>query len=225
MSQYPGNGGRRNILPDARLLCAKRLNSGSTLEANVDPVVHLILPLLLLLAAKQDSRIVVPLSIFAIFPDFDSLLGPHRMVLHNLFVVVGIPLAFILIARFKKPSLVLPGAIIMFYLASHIVLDMSGVALLYPFYENAFFFVPHLTMTTAPSLSLDFFAEWGTKPLEQTTHYTMIGDLGFALVLMLALLIVINRRKLPGWISWEIGKAKQLLRGFFGLFKRKATIR
>jgi len=201
------------------------LNSGSTFEANVDPVVHLILPLLLLLVAKQDSRIVVPLSIFAIFPDFDSLLGPHRMVLHNLFVVVGIPLAFILIARVKKPSFVLPGAIIMFYLVSHIILDMSGVALFYPFSENAFFFVPHLAFMTAPSLSFDFFVEWGTRPLAQTDTYTMIGDLGFALILMLVLLMAINRRKLPGWISWEIEKAKQLLRGFFRLFGIKAANR
>lgn len=187
----------------------------------MDPVTHLILPLLLLLAAKQDSRIVVPLSVFALFPDLDSLLGPHRMVLHNLFVIVGIPLAFILIARVKKPSFVYPGVIIMFYLISHIVLDMSGVALLYPFYDNAFFFVPHLTFTTAPSLSLNFFVDWGTMPLTQSTQYSMIGDLGFALILMLFLLIVINRRKLPEWISWEIGKARQLLRGFFRLPHKK----
>jgi LexA-binding, inner membrane-associated putative hydrolase len=189
----------------------------------VDPVTHLILPLLLLLAAKQDSRIVVPLSLFAIFPDFDSLLGPHRMVLHNLFVIVGIPLAFILIARVKKPSFVYPGMIVMFYLVSHIILDMSGVALLYPFYENAFFFVPHLTFTTAPSLSLNFFVEWGTKPLLQTNTYSMIGDLGFALILMLILLIIIKRKELPGWIEWETRKAKQLVRGFIGLFSRRDT--
>jgi len=199
------------------------LNSGSTFETDVDPVVHLILPLLLLLAAKQDSRLVVPLSIFAILPDFDSLLGPHRMVLHNLFVVVGIPLAFILIARVKKPSFVLPGMIVMFYLVSHIILDMSGVALFYPFYENAFFFVPHLTLTTAPSFSFDFFVEWGTKPLEQSTHYTMIGDLGFACILMVVLLATINRKKLPGWISWEFSKIKQLLKGFVGLFRRHSA--
>lgn len=199
------------------------MNSGSTLEADVDPVVHLILPLLLLLAAKQDSRIVVPLSIFAILPDFDSLLGPHRMVLHNLFVIVVIPLAFILIARVKKPSFVLPGMIIMFYLISHIILDMSGVALLYPFYENAFFFIPHVTMTTAPSFSLDFYVEWGTRPLVQTDTYTMIGDLGFVLILMVALLAIINRKKLPGWIDWEIRRMKQLLNGFIGLFKRKGA--
>ena len=201
------------------------MNIGSTFEADVDPVVHLILPLLLLLAAKQDSRIVVPLSIFAIFPDFDSLLGPHRMVLHNLFVVVGIPLAFILIARVKKPSFVLPGAIIMFYLVSHIVLDMSGVALFYPFSENAFFFVPHLDFTTAPSLSLNFFVEWGTRPLVQSTEYSVIADLAFACILMLAFLAILKRKALPGLIRWEIEKAKQLLRGFLGLFGRKAAIR
>jgi len=216
-------GCRRIILADARLLGAKRLNSGSTFETDVDPVVHLILPLLLLLAAKQDSRLVVPLSIFAIFPDFDSLLGPHRMVLHNLFVIVGIPLAFILIARVKKPSFVLPGTIIMLYLISHIILDMSGVALFYPFYENAFFFVPHLDFTTAPALSLNFFVEWGTKPLVQSTEYTMIADLGFACILMVAFLAILKRKMLPGWIGWEIEKAKQLLRGFFRLFRRKAS--
>ena len=187
----------------------------------MDPVVHLILPLLLLLAAKQDSRIVVPLSLFAIFPDFDSLLGPHRMVFHNLFVVVGIPLAFILIARVKKPSFVYPGTIVMFYLVSHIMLDMSGVALLYPFYDSAFYFIPNVTMTTTPNLSLNFFVEWGTKPLTQTGTYSMIGDLGFALILMLVLLIIIKRKELPGWIDWEIRKAKQLVRGFIGLFNRK----
>ena len=194
-----------------------------SLEADVDPVVHLLLPMLLLLAAKVDSRIAVPLALFAIVPDFDSLLGPHRMVLHNLFFIVGIPLAFILIARAKKPSMVLPGAVVLFYLASHIVLDMSGVALLYPFYDQAFFLIPHVTMTTAPSFSLDFYTEWGMKPLEQSTHYTMIGDLGFALIIMVAVLAVIKRKELPAWIRWEIAKAKQLLAGFAQLFGKRSA--
>jgi len=198
------------------------LNISVSLEADVDPVVHLILPMLLLLAAKLDSRVVVPLAVFAIVPDLDSLFGPHRMVLHNLFVIVGIPLAFILIARVKKPSLILPGAVIMFYLVSHIVLDMSGVALLYPFYGEAFFFIPHVNLTTAPSLSFDVFAEWGTKPLEQTTHYTMIGDLGFALIIMVAVLVVMKRKELPAWLRWEIAKARQLLAGFARLFRRRS---
>jgi hypothetical protein len=199
------------------------LNISVSLEADVDPVVHLILPMLLLLAAKLDSRVVVPLAIFAIVPDLDSLLGPHRMVLHNLFVVVGVPLAFILITRVKRPALVMPGAVIMFYLISHIVLYMSGVALLYPFYGDAFFFIPHVGLTTAPSLSFDFFIEWGTKPLEQTTHYTMIGDLGFALIIMVAVLAVIKRKELPAWIRWEIAKARQLLAGFARLLRSRSS--
>lgn len=161
----------------------------------MDPASHLILPLLILLAARLDARLVVPLSIFAILPDLDSLLGPHRMVLHNVFIIVVIPLAFILIARWKRPSLVLPGLIVLFYLGSHILLDLGGVALLYPFYDGAFYFVPHLDFYTAPSIGFNFIVEWGVRTLEPTTYYTFVSSLGFTFVLFFAVMLVLFRKE------------------------------
>jgi hypothetical protein len=59
----------------------------------------------------------------------------------------------------------------------------------------------------------------------QSTEYSVIADLAFACILMLAFLAILKRKALPGLIRWEIEKAKQLLRGFLGLFGRKAAIR
>lgn len=177
---------------------------------SVDPVTHLMIPLLALLAAKQNVRAVVLLSVFAILPDFDSLLMPHRMVLHNVFVVVMIPLAFIVFARLRKPEYVMPGLILLFYLCSHVLLDLdSGVALFYPLDADAFKVSPVLEFYTAPSIHFAFYFDWGVFPLEQKSEYNLISGIAFAYLLFFGLLCFTHREGVRKYIrkAWTITKS------------------
>lgn len=196
------------------------MNRRYSFQNVVDPATHLVLPLLILLAARQSPRLVVPLSILAIFPDFDALFGIHRQFFHNIFFAVLLPLAFIIYARARKPSYVLPGLIALFYLASHLLLDLSGVALLYPVYDKAFYFIPVLLFQTIPSFAIDFHVEWGVKDLVDTGQYTLISELGFVYLFIFILLLIIFRKEMKGWFTrrqedakWLISKIKNLFAG------------
>lgn len=177
----------------------------------MDPATHLVLPMLILLAARQDPRLVIPLSFFAIFPDFDSVIGIHRGTFHNIFVVAIIPLIFIAWARVKRPNLVLPGLIVLFYLVSHAVLDLSGIALMYPIYEQAIYFRPAILFQTEPHLNFDFHLEYGVEELTQTADYTFISELGFTYIFLFVLLAVVFRKEVIGGVRQLAEYTKQLL--------------
>ena len=187
----------------------------------MDPATHLVLPMLILLAARQNPRYVVPLAVFALFPDLDSLSGGyHRLLFHNIFVAVLIPLAFILYAKARKPSLVLPFTIILFYMTSHLLLDFTGVALLYPFYDKAFYFEPTLYLYTMPEFRFDFIVEWGIKDITDVGEYQFITGLGFVYIFILILVLVIFRKEMKGWVMRRIEDLKWLFNKFKNAFKR-----
>lgn len=187
----------------------------------MDPATHLAIPLLILLAARMDPKLVVPLSFFAVFPDFDSLFGIHRQLFHNIFVTVLIPLAFLLYARARKPSLVLPTAIILFYLVSHVLLDLSGVALLYPFYDQAFYFVPNLYYYAQPAVHFDLVVEWGVRPLHDDYEYVFVSELGFVYLFVLASVLVIFRKEMKGWVVRRAEDAKWAWRKLLSFFGKR----
>lgn len=161
----------------------------------MDPATHLILPMLFLLSARINPRLAIPLSLFAIFPDFDSVFGIHRATLHNLFIVAIIPLIFVFWARFRKPELFLPGLVILFYLSSHILLDLGGVALFYPFFQDGIYLEPSIELHSGNALWFNLNVEYGTRPLVPTTDYVFVSELGFAYALLFALLAVIFRKE------------------------------
>jgi hypothetical protein len=199
------------------------LNISDTMGEHVDPVTHLVIPLLVLLVARQNPRLVVPLAFFAILPDFDSLLGPHRMVLHNVFVILLIPLAFIAFARLRRPDLLLPGMIVLFYLSSHLMLDLDGVALFYPLDETAYKFIPVLEFYTAPDVHFVFYFDWGAVPLEQKTQYNLLSQLSFAYLLFLVTIGTVYRKELKGWTKKSVDALKTIARKFKVLFRKKGA--
>jgi hypothetical protein len=109
---------------------------------------HIFIPVaILLLFSKKfnlDPREVITLSFFAVLPDTDSLffvfkLSPvplHRILLHNVFIVI-IPLLLFILVKNRRQMF----GIICFYLMSHLILDLftGGISLLYPVYDNIFF--------------------------------------------------------------------------------------
>jgi len=189
----------------------KRLNIGDTMAETVDPLTHLALPMLVLLAAGQDKRLVIPLAFFAILPDFDSFLTPHRVVLHNMFIVIILPLAFILIAKLRKPRFVLPGMLVLFYLSSHILLDLDGVAFFYPLSTSAFQIIPIFELHTAPGISFTFYFKWGEIPLPQVTDYNLLSSMSIALFVFFLLLGYVYRTEVRSWLRKTASRAKSMI--------------
>ncbi len=103
------------------------------LKGYMDTFAHIVIPLLVLLALRIDTRkalIVLPL---AVIPDLDLFLRAHRLLFHNVFVLVLLPLLFgYYIYHYHRKYF--PYAWIgIFYLSAHLILDLSeGIALLYP---------------------------------------------------------------------------------------------
>lgn len=184
----------------------------------MDPATHLILPLLILLAARQDPRLVIPLSFFAILPDLDSIVGIHRATLHNIFVILVIPLAFIFWAKLRKPQLLLPGLIVLFYLVSHAILDMNGISLLYPIYHEVLFLRPALNLQTDPEFDFDLVIDYGMEEPIASTEYVFISDLGFAYMLLFILLTAVFRKEIISGFRDFVGYAREMI---LKLMKRK----
>lgn len=109
---------------------------------------HIFIPVVILLLFSKklnlDPREVITLSFFAVLPDADSLffvfkLSPvplHRVLFHNVFIVI-IPLLLFILVKSRQQVF----GIICFYLTSHLILDLftGGISLFYPVYSNIFF--------------------------------------------------------------------------------------
>ncbi len=114
----------------------------------VEPVLHFILPIVILLAFKPniDKKLVFGLSILTIAPDFDFIIG-HR-VLHNIFFVFFLSILVYFLFRFlinlgsvrkekeNKNSFYLS----LYYLFFHMLLDMGrpGIPFFYPLSDRLF---------------------------------------------------------------------------------------
>src|SRR5512137_124815 len=99
----------------------------------MDPVMHVLLPLLILLALRIDTRKVLLFAPLAVLPDFDALFGLHRAVFHSFIPVIVIPTMLILYSKYRRPEWMLASLLVLFYMASHVALDLGGVAFLWPF--------------------------------------------------------------------------------------------
>lgn len=101
---------------------------------------HVFIPLVILLIFSEklgtDPKKAVALVFFAVLPDADAIILPHRAVFHNIFILV-IPLLLFILIRNRRDIL----GIICLFLASHLILDMfnGGISLLYPLSSNVFF--------------------------------------------------------------------------------------
>jgi membrane-bound metal-dependent hydrolase YbcI (DUF457 family) len=164
----------------------------------MDPFQHLLLPLMFLLAIRMDYRMAVVFAPLAVLPDFDALFGLHRALGHSFVPILVLPMAIILFARFKRPELLLPALIVQFYLASHVVLDLGGVAFLWPIVPEQFYFEPAVTFTADGGFSLGFHLDYGWRELPDMGTTSFLSDAGAALILLGALMTVVFRREAVG---------------------------
>ena len=161
----------------------------------MDTLLHIALPVLLLLALKMDTRTVVLLSPLTILPDFDAAFGLHRAAFHSFGLVLVFPLALIAYAKLKRPDWLAPALIVQFYLASHIVLDLGGVAFFWPVFRDQFFFDPEITFNLQGGINFAFHLDYGTRPLAEMGTTDFLSETGFALLFLGVLLAIVYRRE------------------------------
>jgi membrane-bound metal-dependent hydrolase YbcI (DUF457 family) len=161
----------------------------------MDPFQHLLLPLLFLLAVRMEYRKAIVFAPLAVLPDFDALFGLHRALGHSFVPILIVPMAIILYARFRRPEWLLAALIVQFYLASHVILDMGGVAFLWPVMPEQFYFEPAITFTADGGFNLGFSLDYGTRELTEMGTTSFLSDAGVALILLGVLMTVVFRRE------------------------------
>ncbi len=159
----------------------------------MDPVMHLMLPLLLLLALRLDTKTVVLLAPLAIVPDFDAAFNLHRAVFHSFIPIVVLPVGLILYSKLRRPEWMLGSLLAFFYLASHVVLDLGGVAFAWPFTSDMLYFDPEITFNLQGGINFGFHLEYGARPYQRMATTDFVSETGFALIFLGALLMVVFR--------------------------------
>lgn len=166
---------------------------------------HLALPALLLLAFRVQPRAVALTAPFALLPDLDSILAPHREVLHNFVVVLVIPLVFWAIGKRVQASWTPLVPLAIFYLASHILLDLSGVAFLWPLTSQGIVFEPSIVTSLTDGWKVALNVRWGLEEVPVFTEGEAVSTVAFELVLMGVVLSALAWRKVRAGLV-EIGK-------------------
>lgn len=183
------------------------------LAGAMDPVLHLALPLLFLLALRVETRMAVLLAPLAIIPDFDAAFGLHRAAFHNFILVILVPVALMAYSKMRRPEW-LPWAVVaQFYLASHIVLDLGGVAFAWPIVKDQLYFDPEIKFNLQGGVNFEFHFDYGLQRLAPMQETDFLSETGFALIFLAVLMAVIFRKEALASFRrlWEIVK---------GLFSR-----
>ena len=161
----------------------------------MDPVMHLLLPLLMLLALRIETRAVILLAPLTILPDFDAFFGLHRAVFHSFIPVLVIPIMLILYSRFKRPEWMLPALVVQFYMVSHVALDLGGVAFLWPFTTDMFYIDPELKFNMQGGLNFEWHFEAGIRDYQEMVETDFIAESTFGLLALVVIAAVVYRRE------------------------------
>jgi hypothetical protein len=172
----------------------------------MEPLVHLIIPTLVLLAffprLKKEIIFLAPLSII---PDTDILLG-KRLIFHNiffaLFVVLVVFLTSTIIFRNKKKNLpYLLTLIAFFFLFTHLLLDIwgPGIALFYPFEKKLYSFDFNIYMSPATKI-ISYELNFKTNPVseaskDQKSPFFSMVSVSLLVMLFLSSIFILFLRK------------------------------
>lgn len=179
-------------------------------------MMHLLLPLLFLLALRVDTRRAVLLAPLAVLPDLDALFGLHRALGHSFIPILVAPMALLAYSRLKRPEWMPAALMVQFYLASHVVLDLGGVAFLWPVVGDQFYLELGVTFTASDGYDIGFVADWGTRELQEMGTTYILSDFGVALALLLALTAAVFRREAKA----ALAKAWSFVLSVPGLLRR-----
>jgi hypothetical protein len=161
----------------------------------MDPVMHILLPLLILLALRIDTRKALLFAPLAILPDFDAFLGLHRVVFHSFIPVLVVPMGLILYSKFKRPEWMLGALLVQFYLASHVALDLGGVSFFWPFTKEMFYMDPELGFNMQGGLNFDWHFRIGFMDYREMAETDFIAESTFGFLILIAIAAVMYRRE------------------------------
>ncbi|MFW5927649.1 MAG: hypothetical protein ACOCSL_00495 [Thermoplasmatota archaeon] len=137
----------------------------------MDTFAQITIPVLILLALRVDTRKVLLMLPFTFLIDLDVFFaGTHRLLFHNLFVAVLLPLAFLIYINKYYKKYYDYALIAFFFIVSSLILDLGqGVALIYPLSTDYYYIHAEILFKfwgpfPIPDLVLDF----GTWAAEQT---------------------------------------------------------
>jgi len=156
---------------------------------------HLLLPILFLLALRIDTKKVLLFAPLAILPDFDAAFNLHRAVFHSFIPVVILPVGLILYSRVKRPDWMLSALLVFFYLASHVVLDLGGVAFAWPFTTDMLYFDPEVTFNMHGGINFGLHLQYGVKPYVEMTTTDFLSETGFAMIFLGVLVVAVFRKE------------------------------
>lgn len=159
----------------------------------MDPFMHLLLPLLVLLALRVDPKRAFLLAPLAVLPDFDSLFGLHRALGHSFIPILVVPLAVVAYAHFRKNEWYAASVVALFYLISHVVLDLGGVAFLWPIVPDQFYFEPSITFSASDGVRMYFDLQYGMRPLPDMGTTSFLSEEGAALILLVVVGMAVYR--------------------------------
>ena len=153
----------------------------------MEPLVHILLPALILLAfLPKYKKEVLLFSLFAILTDFDTYIPhSHRILFHNLlFISIIVLIVYVISNKFN-------AVLSSYYLLSHLILDIEypGTAFLYPFYKYFIAFKIKI-ITIAGNLMPQFKFDMLITPVTESFKFTESTYLGNVSVIFLALIIL-----------------------------------
>jgi len=179
----------------------------------MDPFIHLLMPLLFLLAVRIDAKKALLFAPLAILPDFDALFGLHRALFHSFIPILVLPMMFLVYSKLRKPEWMLGSVIVLFYLASHVVLDLGGVAFFWPVVQEQFYFDPLVQFDLEGGVNFTISIDYGMKELEQMGTTSFLSQEGAALLLLGVLVLVVFRKEALGGLRTAWGVARDFLKG------------
>lgn len=172
----------------------------------MDPTLHVLIPMLLLMALGYEHKRVLALVPLAVLPDLDVAFGlwAHRIVFHNFIFIIIIPLLAFLYIRKRYPDKLYNVIIGWFYLGSHLILDLEeGFAFFWPFsFKAPYFYFEILTDTTYTLPRIFFNLDFGIAP--SPPDYIGIGNIlvpeAFLILLLTSISLILNRKKVKAFL-------------------------
>ncbi len=137
----------------------------------MDTFAQIMIPFLIVLAARVDTRKALLMLPFTLVLDLDIFFpGLHRSLFHNVFVAFIIPLIIVILVYKYKPKHFQYAWIAFFFIIASLILDLgTSVALFYPFVRDFYYFRVSLYLQSlGPLFVPDLHIEMGVWAAETT---------------------------------------------------------
>ena len=151
----------------------------------MDSLFHFVFVIVAALAArvhiKHPMKNIMIAAFLSVAIDVDHIIGLSRGTLHNVFVLILLPLIFVIYIFSKRKMYQAKGLsiLILVFLASHLFLDMftGGVALLYPLSNDIY------------GIAFDVPIAWSNAS-GQTYEGMLVSSLGIGILFFFAIIIL-----------------------------------